>query len=45
VIAIGGMIENGLHRVLNMNFRDGECAVRTDHAPAKFTIIKHMPSI
>jgi predicted transposase YbfD/YdcC len=36
------MIENGLHRVLDMNFRDDECRVRTDHAPANFTTIKHM---
>jgi predicted transposase YbfD/YdcC len=36
------MIENGLHWVLDMNFRDDECRVRTDHAPANFTTIKHM---
>jgi predicted transposase YbfD/YdcC len=35
-------IENGLHWVLDMNFRDDECRVRTDHAPANFTTIKHM---
>jgi hypothetical protein len=29
------MIENGLHLVLEMNFRDDECRVRTDHAPAQ----------
>ena len=28
--------------VLDMNFRDDECRVRTDHAPANFTTIKHM---
>jgi predicted transposase YbfD/YdcC len=36
------MIENGLHWVLDMTFRDDECRVRTDHAPANFTTIKHM---
>jgi predicted transposase YbfD/YdcC len=36
------MIENGLHWVLDMVFRDDECRVRTDHAPANFTTIKHM---
>jgi predicted transposase YbfD/YdcC len=36
------MIENGLHWVLDMNFRNDECRVRTDHAPANFTTIKHM---
>ena len=36
------MIENGLHSVLDMNFPDDECRVRTDHAPANFTTIKHV---
>jgi len=36
------MIENSLHWVLDMVFRDDECRVRTDHAPANFTTIKHM---
>ena len=35
-------IENGLHWVMDMVFRDDECRVRTDHAPANFTTIKHM---
>ena len=35
-------IENSLHRVLDMLFRDDQCRVRTDHAPANFTTIKHM---
>jgi predicted transposase YbfD/YdcC len=35
-------IENGLHWVLDMLFRDDECRVRTNHAPANFTTIKHM---
>ena len=36
------MIENGLHWLMDMMFRDDECRVRTDHAPANFTTIKHM---
>jgi predicted transposase YbfD/YdcC len=35
-------IENSLHWVLDMVFRDDECRVRTDHAPANFAAIKHM---
>jgi predicted transposase YbfD/YdcC len=35
-------IENSLHWVLDMIFRDDECRVRTYHAPANFTRIKHM---
>jgi predicted transposase YbfD/YdcC len=35
-------IENSLHWVLDMVFRDDECRVRTAHAPANFTTIKHM---
>lgn len=35
-------IENGLHWVLDMVFRDDECRLRTDHAPANFCTIKHM---
>ena len=35
-------IENSLHWVMDMIFRDDECRVRTDHAPANFTIIKHI---
>jgi predicted transposase YbfD/YdcC len=36
------MIENGLHWLMDTMFRDDECRVRTDHAPANFTTIKHM---
>ena len=36
------MIENGLHWVLDMIFRDDECRVRTDNAPANLATIKHM---
>ena len=37
-----GSYENSLHWVMDMIFRDDECRVRTDHAPANFTTIKHM---
>src|SRR5271169_6600278 len=46
--AIGPMIrahwtiENGLHWILDMVFRDDECRVRTENAPANFTTLKHM---
>lgn len=35
-------IENSLHWVMDMIFRDDECRVRTNHAPANFTTIKHI---
>src|ERR1019366_6583158 len=35
-------VENSLHWVMDMVFRDDECRVRPDHAPANFTTIKHM---
>jgi predicted transposase YbfD/YdcC len=35
-------VENSLHWVMDMVFRDDECRVRTDHAPANFCTIKHM---
>jgi predicted transposase YbfD/YdcC len=35
-------VENSLHWVLDMVFRDDECRVRTEHAPANFATIKHM---
>ena len=35
-------IENSLHWVMDMLFREDECRVRTDHAPANFTTIEHM---
>jgi hypothetical protein len=28
--------------VMDMVFRDDECRIRTDHAPANFTTVKHM---
>ena len=35
-------IENSLHWVMDMVFRDDESRVRTDHAPANFTTLKHI---
>jgi predicted transposase YbfD/YdcC len=35
-------IENRLHWIMDMVFRNDECRVRTDHAPANFAAIKHM---
>ena len=35
-------VENSLHWVLDMVFRDDECRLRTNHAPANFTTLKHM---
>lgn len=35
-------VENSLHWVMDMAFRDDECRLRTDHAPANFTTIKHI---
>ncbi len=37
-------VENGLHWVMDMVFRDDECRIRTQHAPANFATIKHMAS-
>lgn len=37
-------IENGLHWVMDMVFRDDECRIRTNHAPANFATVKHMAS-
>jgi predicted transposase YbfD/YdcC len=35
-------IENSLHWVMDMVFRDDECRVRTDHAPANFATCRHI---
>jgi hypothetical protein len=35
-------IENSLHWIMDMVFRDDECRVRINHAPANFTTIEHM---
>ena len=37
-------IENSLHWVMDMIFRDDECRIRTNNAPANFTTLKHMAS-
>ena len=37
-------IENGLHWVMDMVFRDDECRIRTGNAPANFATMKHMAS-
>src|SRR5579871_2562964 len=37
-----GMVENGLHWVLDMIFRDDECRVRTQNAPFNVHILKHI---
>jgi predicted transposase YbfD/YdcC len=37
-------IENGLHWVMDMVFRDDDCRIRKDNAPANFTTVKHMAS-
>ena len=35
-------IENSLHWVMDMTFRDDECRIAAGHAPANFTTVKHM---
>jgi predicted transposase YbfD/YdcC len=35
-------IENGLHWIMDMTFRDDESRIRKDHAPANFTTLKHI---
>lgn len=35
-------IENSLHWVMDMLFRDDECRIRTEHAPANFTTVRHI---
>ena len=35
-------IENSLHWVMDMIFRDDECRIRTEHAPANFTTLRHI---
>jgi predicted transposase YbfD/YdcC len=36
------MIENGLHWIMDMVFRDDECRLRIDNAPANFATMKHI---
>ena len=46
--AVGPMIrdhwavENSLHWIMDMMFRDDECHIRTERAPANFTTLRHM---
>jgi predicted transposase YbfD/YdcC len=35
-------VENSLHWVMDMIFRDDECRIRTEHAPANFTTLRHI---
>ena len=35
-------MENSLHWVTDMVFRDDECRIKTEHAPANFTTLKHI---
>lgn len=37
-------VENGLHWVMDMVFRDDECRIRKANAPANFAAVKHMAS-
>ena len=35
-------IENALHWVMDKTFRDNECRIQTEHAPANFTTLRHI---
>ena len=35
-------IENSLHWVMDMVFRDDECRIRTSHAPTNFATCRHI---
>jgi predicted transposase YbfD/YdcC len=35
-------VENGLHWVMDMTFRDDECRIRTENAPENVVTLKHM---
>jgi predicted transposase YbfD/YdcC len=35
-------VENGLHWVMDMAFRDDECRIRTQYAPENIVTLKHM---
>ncbi len=37
-------VENSHHWVMDMVFRDDECRIRKDNAPANFATIKHIAS-
>ena len=42
MIRLHWAIENSLHWVMDMVFRDDECRVRTENAPENFVVLKHM---
>jgi predicted transposase YbfD/YdcC len=42
VIRAHWAIENSLHWVMDMVFRDDECRISKGHAPANFTTVKHV---
>lgn len=42
IVRLHWAIENSLHWVTDMVFRNDECRVRTDNAPATFTTLKHI---
>lgn len=35
-------VENSLHWVLDVAFREDDCRIRTGHAPANFTLLRHL---
>ena len=35
-------IENSLHRVLDVGFREDDCRIRKDNAPQNFAMIRHI---
>lgn len=42
VVRLHWAIENSLHWVMDMVFRDDECRINAGHAPANFTTVKHI---